>query len=93
MIRPVCLLTLFLLPSATLIPQTASTTSAVSAKALQIQNSTIVVDTHADTPQRFLDENFDIAMPIPKITDTSASTRRAPATWVPNFSPSGSNLL
>src|SRR6266481_2478841 len=66
MIRPVCLLTLFLLPSATLIPQTASTTSAVSAKALQIQNSAIVVDTHADTPQRFLDENFDIGNADPK---------------------------
>ena len=34
--------------------------SAVSKKALDIQNSSIVVDTHADTPQRFLDENFDI---------------------------------
>jgi membrane dipeptidase len=34
--------------------------SAVSKKALEIQNSSIVVDTHADTPQRFLDENFDI---------------------------------
>lgn len=33
----------------------------VSARARQIQNSTIVIDTHADTPQRFLDENFDIA--------------------------------
>jgi len=66
MIRPVCLLTLFLLPSATPIPQTASTTSAVSAKALQIQNSAIVVDTHADTPQRFLDENFDIGNADPK---------------------------
>src|SRR3989441_355436 len=32
----------------------------VSARALAIHNSSIVVDTHADTPQRFLDENFDI---------------------------------
>ncbi|HTR24924.1 MAG TPA: dipeptidase [Terriglobales bacterium] len=32
----------------------------VSAKARQIHDSAIVVDTHADTPQRFLDENFDI---------------------------------
>ena len=32
----------------------------VSAKARQIQDSAIVVDTHADTPQRFLDEGFDI---------------------------------
>jgi membrane dipeptidase len=28
-----------------------------------IHNSAIVVDTHADTPQRFLDENFDAAGP------------------------------
>ena len=32
----------------------------VSAKAKAIQDSAIVVDTHADTPQRFLDEGFDI---------------------------------
>src|SRR5256886_11307528 len=34
--------------------------------ALQIHNSSIVVDTHADTPQRFLDENFDIGNSDPK---------------------------
>jgi membrane dipeptidase len=33
----------------------------VTAKARAIQDSAIVVDTHADTPQRFLDESFDIA--------------------------------
>lgn len=32
----------------------------VSQKALEIQKSATVVDTHADTPQRFLDENYDI---------------------------------
>jgi membrane dipeptidase len=32
----------------------------ISAKAHAIQDSAIVVDTHADTPQRFLDEGFDI---------------------------------
>jgi membrane dipeptidase len=32
----------------------------VSAKAQAIHDSAIVVDTHADTPQRFLDEGFDI---------------------------------
>ena len=37
----------------------------VSAKAREIQNSAIVVDTHADTPQRFLDENFDIGSTDP----------------------------
>jgi len=34
--------------------------AAVSARARQIHDSAIVVDTHADTPQRFLDEGFDI---------------------------------
>ena len=38
----------------------AQTTAGVSAKALAIHNSAIVIDTHADTPQRFLDGNFDI---------------------------------
>jgi membrane dipeptidase len=66
MTRPVCLLTILVLRSATLIPQTGSTAPAVSAKAVQIQNSAIVVDTHADTPQRFLDENFDIGNADPK---------------------------
>ena len=33
---------------------------AVSARARAIHESAIVIDTHADTPQRFLDENFDI---------------------------------
>ena len=30
----------------------------------QVQQSAIVIDTHADTPQRFLDENFDLADPL-----------------------------
>jgi membrane dipeptidase len=37
----------------------------VSAKARAIHDSAIVVDTHADTPQRFLDENFDIGSTDP----------------------------
>ncbi|PYX30041.1 MAG: membrane dipeptidase [Acidobacteria bacterium] len=39
---------------------------AVSAKARQIYESALVIDTHADTPQRFLDENFDIGSTDPK---------------------------
>jgi len=35
-------------------------TAAVSPQARAIHNSAIVIDTHADTPQRFLDEKFDI---------------------------------
>jgi membrane dipeptidase len=38
---------------------------AVSAKARAIHESAIVVDTHADTPQRFLDEGFDIGSTDP----------------------------
>src|SRR5216683_1304597 len=40
--------------------------STVSAKAREIHNSAIVIDTHADTPQRFLDENYDIGSTDPK---------------------------
>jgi membrane dipeptidase len=43
----------------------ASADIVVSARARQIQNSAIVIDTHADTPQRFLDENFDIGSTDP----------------------------
>jgi membrane dipeptidase len=32
----------------------------VSARAKAIHDSAIVIDTHADTPQRFLDDNYDI---------------------------------
>jgi len=56
------LLTICLLLSAPLVAQN----SAVTTKALQMHNSAIVVDTHADTSQRFLDDNFDIANTDPK---------------------------
>jgi membrane dipeptidase len=49
--------------------QSASSSSSdvvVSAKARAIQESAIVVDTHADTPQRFLDEGYDIGSTDPK---------------------------
>ena len=39
--------------------------TAISAKARQIQESAIIVDTHADTPQRFLDEGYDIGSTDP----------------------------
>ena len=39
---------------------------AVSEKAREIHNSALVIDTHADTPQRFLDENYDIGSTDPK---------------------------
>ena len=37
----------------------------ISAKARAIHDSALVVDTHADTPQRFLDEGFDIGSTDP----------------------------
>ena len=40
--------------------------SSISARARAIHDSAIVVDTHADTPQRFLDEDFDIGSTDPK---------------------------
>ena len=46
-------------------PPSTSGDTQVSAKARAIQQSAIVVDTHADTPQRFLDENFDIGSTDP----------------------------
>jgi membrane dipeptidase len=42
--------------------------STISAKARAIHASAIIVDTHADTPQRFLDDNFDIGNSDPKDT-------------------------
>ena len=30
----------------------------------QVQQSAVIIDTHADTPQRFVDENFDLADPL-----------------------------
>src|SRR5260370_33249029 len=38
----------------------------VSAKARAIHDSALIVDTHADTPQRFLDEGFDMGSTDPK---------------------------
>ena len=51
--------------SPALLAQNAPGPTGVSPKAQQIHNSAIVVDTHADTPQRFLDENFDIGSTDP----------------------------
>jgi membrane dipeptidase len=44
----------------------AKEASDVSPRALALHNSAIVVDTHADTPQRFLDDDFDIGSTDPK---------------------------
>jgi membrane dipeptidase len=44
----------------------AASSPVVSAQAQKIHDSALVVDTHADTPQRFLDEGFDIGSTDPK---------------------------
>jgi membrane dipeptidase len=49
-------------------PDKPSATSdiVVSERAQKLHDSALVVDTHADTPQRFLDEGFDIGSTDPK---------------------------
>ena len=42
-------------------PSSPDTGPQVSAAARKLQDSTLVIDTHADTPGRFTDENFDPA--------------------------------
>jgi membrane dipeptidase len=55
------LLSCLVLAAGSLAAQSTNPSDApISAKARAIQESAIVVDTHADTPQRFLDEGFDI---------------------------------
>ena len=40
----------------------------ISAKARKIHDSALIIDTHADTPQRFLDDGFDIGSTDPSDT-------------------------
>jgi membrane dipeptidase len=62
----VLLLSCLLLVAASATAQSSSPSGPpVSARARAIQDSAIVVDTHADTPQRFLDEGFDIGSTDP----------------------------
>ncbi len=63
--KPQHLCPLFLLISAalTLAQQPASSSNPDSPQA--IHDSAIIIDTHADTPQRFLDENFDLGQNTP----------------------------
>ena len=60
---------LLLLAAATALAQTPTQMSPggpkVSARARRIQNSAIVIDTHEDTPQRFVDEHFDLGTITP----------------------------
>jgi membrane dipeptidase len=62
--RFICFLVLTFTPIAS--PgQNAPDAPIVTPRARAIQESAIVIDTHADTPQRFLDENFDIGSTDP----------------------------
>jgi membrane dipeptidase len=45
-----------------------ATSSAQAGDAQAIHQSALIIDTHADTPQRFLDEHFDLAQNTP-VTD------------------------
>jgi membrane dipeptidase len=56
---------LFVVSAQTPATPASSADAAVSAKARAIHESALVVDTHADTPQRFLDENFDLGSTDP----------------------------
>ncbi len=38
--------------------------NATTSRAAEVHRSALVVDTHADTPQRFLDDGFDLAGPL-----------------------------
>ncbi len=62
--RPQLLLTFIVVLATSLVaaqaPVAADSGLQVTAKARALHDSAIVVDTHADTPQRFLDEGFDI---------------------------------
>ena len=55
-----------LLLFAATLPLTAQTTKTVTKKIdpLAVHNSAIIVDTHADTTQRMLDEGYDLAEPL-----------------------------
>ena len=60
------LLLLLLVAGASASAQSSNSPDAtVSARARALHNSALVVDTHADTPQRFLDEGFDIGSTDP----------------------------
>jgi membrane dipeptidase len=59
------LLSFALVATAAAAQSTAKPETPVSASARKIQDAAIIIDTHADTPQRFLDENFDIGSTDP----------------------------
>jgi membrane dipeptidase len=63
MFRKSCAVLVFLLCCTCVFAQTEVTK--ISPEARRIHDSAIVIDTHADTPQRFIDEHFDIGTVTP----------------------------
>ena len=62
----ILLLSCLLLATSSAMPQsTTAPDTPISAKARAIHESALIIDTHADTPQRFLDENFDLGSTDP----------------------------
>ena len=62
----ILLLSCLLLTASPATPQSTTAADApISAKARAIHDSALIIDTHADTPQRFLDENFDLGSTDP----------------------------
>jgi membrane dipeptidase len=63
-VLPLALIALTSLTAAQSTPAPGSDIT-VTAKARSIHDSALIIDTHADTPQRFLDEGFDIGSTDP----------------------------
>jgi membrane dipeptidase len=59
------LILLFYLAGQILLPFSFAQDTAASARAHAVHDSAIVIDAHEDTPQRFLDENYDIGSTDP----------------------------
>jgi membrane dipeptidase len=64
--RPANRLAIFLIVTSSLLVQSTKKPAAKHARMTpsQIHNSALVIDTHADTPQRLVDENYDLASPL-----------------------------
>ena len=64
--RFLCIAVLLAASSFAVSQDSSSGPATVSARAQAIHDSAIVIDTHADTPQRFVDEGFDLGNTDPK---------------------------
>jgi membrane dipeptidase len=64
-LRVLLLSCLILAASSAKAQSTNASDTPINTKARAIHDSALIVDTHADTPQRFLDENFDLGSTDP----------------------------